>query len=367
MEEERIRREKRQPKMPQIAETQEEGSDSEGEDYEEDFEEEPEAELRNDRKPLATQGPVTKSNPKKNQQEEDENLLALKLEEKRLRDLIASKEIEQKSIELELVIQEQDELMAELDQVRLQKCELQKQEPVEVESPPMKPYIQTTGIEQPEIRNPNFVLKNQTPQFMETLPPTQPKSMPTTFEPESFTEQDLMDVLGNQNPEDMTPEMIEAKIKILEMMEQKQQLEKSLLVAQQEKLENEMIMQETVSKQNEIEKTANEEARARTLEKLMADTDAKFAAWEGKIDEARVQDSIQMTMDNFERSKKELAELQEMQDRETEIYARLDSKQAEYEELVNAGESKVKAKEVLRDNFISNVQGKVSGEMDQEK
>jgi hypothetical protein len=262
------------------------------------------------------------------------------MEEKRLRDLIAGKEREQKQIELELVVQEQEELMAELDQVRLAKIEIQKQEPAPKPTTPVKkasPVKPKTKIPQHEIRDPNFVLRNQTPQFMTTKSPTKPKRtnqtkfQSTVQSPMPFTEQDLLDVLGTENPEDMTPEMIEAKIKILEMMEQKQQLEKDLLVAQQEKLENDLILQESQSKCDKIDKAHREEERTRTLDRLMAETDAKFAAWDSKIDQSRIQESMQMTMDNFERRKAELADLIQLQPPKTDVFQRLEQKQAEFD------------------------------------
>jgi hypothetical protein len=350
-----------------------EGEDSYGEDFEEEF-------LDDEDDEVEEEVEVVEEVVDQVQRGGDGGLGGLRMEEKRLRDLIKSKEREQKQIELELVVQEQEELMAELDQVRLAKIEIQKQEPAPKPASPLKkpesPVKPKAKIPQHEIRDPNFVLRNQTPQFMTTKSPTKPKqtkpeSQSTVQSPMPFTEQDLLDVLGTENPEDMTPEMIEAKIKILEMMEQKQQLEKDLLVAQQEKLENDLILQESQSKCDKIDKAHREEERTRTLDRLMAETDAKFAAWDHKMDQSRIQESMQMTMDNFERRKAELADLLQQQNPETDVYQRLESKQTEFEALVasrpqNPPQAQPRP-QPTRNNFISKSDLQNPQNMDQEK
>lgn len=383
LEEERLRREKGKGEMPRIDEggaedgDGDEDEDSYGEDFEEEYldDEEDEEDCGNIEEEERLVRGVGGG--------KGEGLVGLKMEEKRLRDLIASKEREQKQIELELVVQEQEELMAELDQVRLAKIEIQKQEPAPKPTTPVKkaspvktpksPVKPKTKIPQHEIRDPNFVLRNQTPQFMTTMSPTKPektkqtKSQTYEQSPMPFTEQDLLDVLGTENPEDMTPEMIEAKIKILEMMEQKQQLEKDLLVAQQEKLENDLILQESQSKCDKIDKAHREEERTRTLDRLMAETDAKFAAWDSKIDQSRIQESMQSTMDNFELRKAELAELTQLKDSQTDVYQRLEDKQAEFSALLAQRPQAPSQPPPTRNNFISKPDPKKSSQMDQEK
>jgi len=59
---------------------------------------------------------------------------------------------------------------------------------------------------------------------------------------ENQDDSEILALLNSTPEEEMTPEMIEEKIKILELIEQKQEMERMLLEAEQEKMYNEMEM-----------------------------------------------------------------------------------------------------------------------------
>ena len=134
----------------------------------------------------------------------------LKNEEKKLQELIAAKEEEQKKIELQVLLKEQEEMLQQLEAMKTEK---EKQ----IVQTKLQDEEQNRDLHEKVVENAGVDLENQ-------------------------DDSEILALLNSTPEEEMTPEMIEEKIKILELIEQKQEMERMLLEAEQEKMYNEMEM-----------------------------------------------------------------------------------------------------------------------------
>lgn len=184
---------------------------------------------------------------------QNEDMLSLKHEEKRLQELIAAKEEEQKKIELELLVKEQEEMLLQLEAMKAEK-EKQLLEQRETETAHVDAMEKKVTEKNPEV------------------------------EFDAQDDDEILKLLNSTSDTEMTPEMMEEKIKILELIEQKQEMERMLLEAEQEKMYNEMEMFKRMTQ------LKGEEMME--VENLIAQEKATNTELKGKVGKEDVVDAI---------------------------------------------------------------------------
>ena len=193
----------------------------------------------------------------------------LMAKEAQLMEMIARKEEEKKKIELELLMKEQDDLVRELEEMKTKKKAKKAKKVKKVKKSKKNP---TETMEK---------IFEKSPENVENFITEQ--------------EQKIQKMLAEKEEEELTHSVLAEKMRILKLLEEKQELEKKLLLAEQDKMEQEIALHEQMT-------TVKKNEQKDILEMLLK-------AQSGLTDETQTETELESTIAAFEKRKHELEEI----------------------------------------------------------